>query len=122
MASGSQKWKGICAALEKPAIAISTAVTPVSTALFPQLGFARMSANWVEPVTPTMMPSAAMRNRPPTKVRIRVRVEPAWPELPERAMRKKEASETSSQPMNSRATSLARTSSSTASMKAVISR
>ena len=80
-----------------------------------------MSERLVVPVVITPMARPASRNRPPMKVSRRVRMEPASPPEPERAMRKNEARETSSQPMNSRATSSARTSRRTASMKEVMS-
>ena len=72
MASGSQKWKGNCAALVNAENAINIATTTV-TRLSPHTSEARIASRRVVPVCTAATARPASRVRPPKKVRIRVR-------------------------------------------------
>ena len=119
MASGSQKWNGNCAALVNAENAISRATTTV-TLLSPHTSAAKMSVSRVVPAWMEATARPAKSVRPPKKVRIRVRYEPASPDEPERAISMNDAMETSSQAMKSSTASSASTSNSTDSVKAVM--
>ena len=120
MASGSQKWKGSWAALVNAETAMSTPSVPVRPGRCAHTSEARMPDRLVVPAAVAETARAVSRVSPPKKVRIRVRMEPASPPEPERAMSMNEAMETSSQPTKSTVTSSASTSRTTASVNAVI--
>ena len=120
IASGSQKWNGNCADLVNADAAINTATAAVTPGRCVHPGDARISDTVVDPVTVAAIPNPVSRVNPPTKVRIKVRCEPASPPEPERAISIKEAKETSSQARNKTTTSLAKTSNKMDSVNAVI--
>ena len=121
IASGSQAWNGNWAAFEKPASAMRAATMPVRTASSPQTSEAMIPERLVVPVVATAIPRATSRLRPPAKVSSSVRIAPGSPVRPARAMRKKDARDTSSQAMKRTATSSARNSRTTETMNADMS-
>ena len=122
IASGSHAWNGTWAAFVNAPNATSTATVTVTPEDSAHTGCDSISVRFVVPVAHAATPSAASSSRPPVNVSTRVRSDPASPELPERAMSRNEAMDTSSQEMKSGTTSSESTSSTTANMKAVMSR
>ena len=79
------------------------------------------SLTFVVPVTAMMTPVATSRLSPPMKVKNIVRRAGAWPGEPDRAMRKNDASEVSSQHTNSTSRSLLSTRATMEKVKITIS-
>ncbi|SII70503.1 Uncharacterised protein [Mycobacteroides abscessus subsp. abscessus] len=97
IASGSHEWNGNCADFVIAATATRTATSVVTAGWVAHTSETRASWRFVVPVAAIVTPTATRRVSPPMKVMSRVRRDGACPGEPERAMRKNEASEVSSQ-------------------------
>ena len=99
---------------------MSTATVAVSPGFPAHTSLARIPCRFVVPAWVAAIATAVSSVRPPTKVSTSVRIEPASPLDPERAMSMNDASDTSSHARNSRMTSSARTSSRIDNVNAVM--
>ena len=122
IASGSQGWKGNCAALVKPATATRTATTAVNPGRSVHTSEASACESDVVPVATTISTTANSRVSPPKKVMNSVRADADSAPEPDRAISRKEAREVISQHANSRTRSSARTSPTMPRAKTVIHR
>ena len=118
IASGNQKWKGNWADFVNAATANNTAKVVARPGRSTQNSDCKISCKSVVPAAVAVIAVAAKRDKPPVNVNTNVRIAPASPPEPARAIKKKEPIETNSQAINSTTMSLASTSNNTASMNA----